>query len=125
MKIAVAVNSPSVNSEISDVFGRSDYFVLWDTQSISKEIIYNPFSKTFDEAGIQSAQLLIEIGADAVLIRKIGLNAQRIFDSAGTKIFLCPCEKPETVFKLFIDNKLEIYKSAEDNYKLNNQTEIE
>lgn len=106
MKIAAAVCGTFSNAVISDLFGKSDYFFLSDTENNTEEIICNPFSKTFDGDGIQAAHLLVEKGIDVLLSDKIGLNARRIFNSAGIQIYRCTRESPETAIKSFIENRL-------------------
>ena len=107
-KIAVAVEKPDPLSMISEVFGRSNYFVLSDEKKSAEEIIINPFAKTFGGAGIQTAQLLVENNVDVLIISRIGINPMRILNSAGVKIFICIRENARTALRLYYKGKLKI-----------------
>lgn len=87
MNIAVAIQKPEIHSAVSKGFGKSEYFLFFDSQSNSKRIVRNPFLETFGGAGIQTAQLLIENNADAVIVNQIGWNAFIVLGSAGVKVF--------------------------------------
>lgn len=114
-KIAVAVERPDVQSVISEVFGRSDYFLLFDTVNNTEEIILNPFAKTFGGAGIQSAQLLVENNVDVLITNKIGANALRVLNSAGIKVYMCMRENAKTAVQLFNEGKLKTIETKDVN----------
>ncbi|MGD8781198.1 MAG: NifB/NifX family molybdenum-iron cluster-binding protein [Ignavibacteria bacterium] len=106
-KIAVAIKEPGMQSNLSDVFGRCSYFLLFDTANKTEKTLVNPFAKTFGGAGIQSAHLLIENNVDVLITGNIGINAQRILNSADIKIYKCSNENAKNAIRLFIEDKLD------------------
>lgn len=87
MLIAISVNKPELLAELSDMFGRSKYFVLHNSTNNESEFLLNPFSSELGDAGIQSAQFLIERKIDALITKDIGSNSLRLFKSANIKVY--------------------------------------
>jgi predicted Fe-Mo cluster-binding NifX family protein len=112
-KIAVGIEKPDPQSVISELFGRSKYFFLFDEKNNTEEIIANPFARTFGGAGIQTAQLLVENNVDVLITNQVGINAMRILNSAGTRVFVCIRENARTAVRLFYENKLKIIDKSE------------
>ena len=82
MKIAIAADSPDGN--ISPVFGRAPYFIIYDTDTDSKEVIKNPYVYAYGGAGIQAAQMIAEKGVSVVVSAGFpGPNASMILSQAG------------------------------------------
>ena len=106
MNIAVAIQKPEIHSAVSDSFGKSEYFLFFDTQSNRERIIRNPFLETLGGAGIQTAQLLIENNADAIIVNQIGWNAFSVLSSAGVKVFHFTGRTAEDAIKNFMEGKL-------------------
>ena len=106
MNIAVAIQKPEIHSAVSDSFGKSEYFLFFDTQSNRERIIRNPFLETLGGAGIQTAQLLIENNADAIIVNQIGWNAFSVLSSAGIKIFHFTGRTANEAIKYFTEGKL-------------------
>lgn len=106
MKIAVAIVIPERISPLSDVFGRSNYFLIYNTSDNSANILPNPFAKELGGAGIQSARFLIENEADVVIVKKIGINPFRFFKSANIKVYQCKEGNAIEAIRLFTDGKL-------------------
>ncbi|MBX3007324.1 MAG: NifB/NifX family molybdenum-iron cluster-binding protein [Melioribacteraceae bacterium] len=86
-KIAVAIEKPEKSSPISEIFGRSKFFLIHNTEDDSEEIISNPFANELGGVGIQSVRFLIEKNVDAVIVKKIGINPYRFFTSANIKVY--------------------------------------
>ena len=107
-KIAVGTEKPEAESLISELFGRSNYFILFDKKNNTEEIITNPFARTFGGAGIQAAQLLVEKNVDILITNQIGNNAMRILNSAGVKVFSCIRENARTAVGLLYEDKLKL-----------------
>ncbi len=87
MKVAVSISEPVITSPVSEIFGRSEYFLIYNDANEAETILHNPFEKTFGGAGIQTAQFLIENDVKYVVVKKIGTNAYRVFESAEIIVF--------------------------------------
>lgn len=105
-KVAVAIAKPEKVSPLSEVFGRSNYFLLYDTSDNSEEILPNPFVKELGGAGIQSARFLIENRVDVVIVKKIGMNPFRFLASANIKVYQCKEATADEAIQFFSEGKL-------------------
>lgn len=107
MIIALAVETDSFDSDLSDVFGRCKYLLVYNYEDQSKKIIQNPFAAAFDGAGIQTSQLLIENNCDVLIANNIGNQALIFLESVGIKVYKSPKEKVLNAIILFNEGKLE------------------
>jgi predicted Fe-Mo cluster-binding NifX family protein len=106
MKIAVAIVKPEKTSSLSDVFGRSNFFFLFNNSDNSEMILPNPFAKELGGAGIQSARFLIENEVDVVIVKKIGMNPFRFLTSANIKVYQCKEATADEAIRFFSEGKL-------------------
>ena len=77
MKIAICTVSGNLDSEISDVFGRSPYIIIVDVESgkiKNTEIIKNENDSQQGGVGITVAKLVAEKGANVVIAKNVGLS---------------------------------------------------
>jgi predicted Fe-Mo cluster-binding NifX family protein len=86
MKVCITSYGPTLDSKVQPIFGRCEYFIFVDPESMESEAEPNPYASASDEAGIESAKLVIDKGATAVLTSKVGSKAQQVLDAAGVKI---------------------------------------
>lgn len=107
MIIALAVENNNFDSVLSDVFSRCKYIIIYNSADYSKKIILNPFAATFDGAGIQTSQLLIENNCDVLITNKIGIQAFIFLDSVGIKVYKSHKNKASAVIELFNQGRLE------------------
>lgn len=107
MLIAISIKKPDQSSELSDAFGRSEYFLIYDSIKDTSEFTVNPFSSELGGAGIQSARFLIEKNIEAIITTYIGLNTLRFFKSLQIKVYQGTDHNADEAIKLFAENKLE------------------
>lgn len=106
MITAVAICKPEQSAPLSRLFGRSEFFLLFNKEDNSKSIIRNPYADTFGGAGIQTAQLLIENNIDAVIVKQIGIHALRILLAADVKVFTTNVKNVSEALKLYMQGSL-------------------
>jgi len=87
MKICVTSEGNSLDSKVDPRFGRSQYFIIVDTDTLQFEPIQNPNIEIMGGAGIQSAQLVASKQIKAVLTGNVGPNAFQTLQAAGIDIF--------------------------------------
>lgn len=87
MNIVVTSTGPSLESEICPRFGRADYFIIVNPESLEFKAVGNPNKKAVGGAGIQSSQIIINHDAQAVLSGRVGMNAFRVLESAGIAVY--------------------------------------
>jgi len=88
MKYAVPVREQSVETQVDSRFGRAQLFALYD--SVSGECSWHPNTQNFQAAqgaGVQSAQNVVNLGAEAVITGHCGPKAFRVFQAAGVRIY--------------------------------------
>jgi predicted Fe-Mo cluster-binding NifX family protein len=86
MKIAVSSTGPDIESRVDPRFGRCQYFVMVDSDTMAPEVLENPNISASGGAGIQSAQVVAEHGAQIVLTGNCGPNAYQTLQAAGIAV---------------------------------------
>mgnify|MGYP005870474003 CR=1 FL=1 len=87
MKICITSGGSSLDSSVDPRFGRCPYFIIYDTDSDTFEAIENTSRQAMGGAGIQSGQLIISKGVEAVLSGNFGPNAFRVLQTANIKTY--------------------------------------
>ncbi len=87
MKIAITSTGQTLDSQVDPRFGRAAYFIIVDTGSMEFKTIENQNINAGGGAGINSAKVVIDAQAKAVLTGNCGPNAQRTLSAAGVKLY--------------------------------------
>jgi predicted Fe-Mo cluster-binding NifX family protein len=87
MKIAITAKSNILGSDIDPRFGRCNYFLIIDTNTMYCKSIFNESAMASGGAGIQAAQTIAKTGVEAVVTGNMGPNAFRTLSAAGIKVF--------------------------------------
>ena len=93
MKIAITAHGPGIHYQVSQQFGRCEYFAVYNNESnnfIFKSNILNILEK--HGVGIKAVQILTNAGVEVLITGHCGPNA----------------------FKMLYDNKIKIYAGAFD-----------
>ena len=78
MKIAISSTGKNLNSNVSDVFGRSPYFIIVEIENkkiVKVETIQNISTKQMGGVGISVAQMVAEKDATIVITGNAGPRA--------------------------------------------------
>ncbi len=89
MKIAIATNKGGLEDNISPTFGRCPTYTITEATKeniTTSEVIENKFAAEMGGAGIQAAQFIVNLGADAAISGNFGPNAAAILTNAGVKM---------------------------------------
>ena len=87
MRIAITAKSNILESDIDPRFGRCNYFLIVDTDTMNFNSISNESAKASGGAGIQAAQNIAKTGVKIVLTGNIGPNAFQTLTADGIKVF--------------------------------------
>jgi len=88
MKIAVTSTGPNLDAPVDPRFGRAQYILIVDLESMAVEPIENPSVQASGGAGVQTAQMVAATGAQAVLTGNVGPNAYHALSAAGMKVYV-------------------------------------
>ena len=86
MNICVTSKGQTLDSPVDPRFGRCDYFIFIDTETLTFKSVDNPYAEHFGGAGVQAGQFMALKGVKAVLTGNIGPNAFEILNKAGIEI---------------------------------------
>jgi predicted Fe-Mo cluster-binding NifX family protein len=86
MKIAVSAMAPAMDADIDPRFGRCQYYIIIDTETMQFEGIENSSAIASGGAGISAAQMIVDKGVEAVITGNCGPNAHQVLSAAGIKI---------------------------------------
>jgi len=113
MKILITAKGKQISDEVDPRFGRAKFFVLVDTDT--NEVTAHDNSQNLNAAqgaGIQAAQSVTQLGAEAVISGNVGPNAFQTLNAAGIKMYLCPQATVEEAVRKFKAGELKEVASA-------------
>jgi predicted Fe-Mo cluster-binding NifX family protein len=87
VKIAITSSGPTLDSQVDPRFGRAQYLLIVNTETLDLEAIENPNVTAGGGAGVQAAQMVVSRGAEAVLTGNCGPNAYRTLSAADIEIY--------------------------------------
>jgi predicted Fe-Mo cluster-binding NifX family protein len=86
MKIAISATGLDLNAEVDPRFGRCQYFIIVDPQSMESEALDNSNAMAAGGAGISTAQMIASKGVEVVLTGNCGPNAYQTLSAAGIQV---------------------------------------
>jgi predicted Fe-Mo cluster-binding NifX family protein len=87
MKIAITSQGDQLDSQVDPRFGRAQYILVVDTETLAFKAIDNNKNKNaFKGAGIQAAAMISDSGAEVLLTGFCGPNAFKTLEGAGIKV---------------------------------------
>jgi predicted Fe-Mo cluster-binding NifX family protein len=86
MKIAISSTGSTLDDEVDPRFGRCQYFIIADLETMETESLNNANVMAAGGAGISTAQMIVNKGIGAVLTGNCGPNAYQVLSAAGVQI---------------------------------------
>ena len=86
MKVAVSAIGTDLDAPVDIRFGRCQYFIIVDSDTLEFEAIKNPNIGLMSRAGIQSGKMMADRGVQAILTGEIGPNAFQMLSAAGIQV---------------------------------------
>jgi len=107
MKIAVTSTGNTLDSPIDPRFGRCQFFVFVDPETMEFEATENQAMMAAGGAGPQAAQFIANKGAEAVVTGNVGPNATSSLAAAGIKVFAGARGTVKETISLFKNSQLQ------------------
>lgn len=108
MKIGIPVDENKNETSVCISFGRTPYFLIYDTEEKTNIFIDNAAAASQGGAGIKAAQVLVDSKVDAVLTPRCGENAANVLKAANIKIYKTTDTSLEKTLEDFQAGKLEL-----------------
>ena len=86
MKLCITTEEPDIHAFISDDFGHSPFFIIYDTDNGSWEAFPNQAGEAAEGAGIAAAEQVISLEADVVLTGHVGMHGSKKLNSRNIRI---------------------------------------
>jgi predicted Fe-Mo cluster-binding NifX family protein len=86
MRICVTATGSDLNAQVDPRFGRCQYFVFVDSDTMAFEAMPNQAIAAPGGAGIQAAQAVVNKGVEVLISGNIGPNAFQVLSAAGVKV---------------------------------------
>ncbi len=87
MIIALPVDENKLESTICISFGRTPYFLIYDTETDTHIFIENLAADSQGGAGIKAAQTIVDQKIGALITPRCGENAAEVCSEAGVKLY--------------------------------------
>ncbi len=108
MKIAIPVDEKTLSSNVCVSFGRTPYFLIYDTETKESIFIENSAAASTGGAGIKAAQTIVDNEANALLTPRCGQNAADVIKSADIKMFKTISASVKDNIDAFINGELSL-----------------
>ena len=106
MKIAIPVEDKTLESNVCASFGRTPFFLIYDTETKESIFIDNSAAESIGGAGIKAAQIIVDNKSNALLTPRCGQNAADVIKSADIRIFKTTLASVKDNIAAYISGKL-------------------
>jgi predicted Fe-Mo cluster-binding NifX family protein len=106
MKIGISAMEPSLEANVDPRFGRCQYFVVVDPDTMQFEILENSSAASSGGAGISTAQMITGKEVNVVLTGNCGPNAYQVLSSAGIQVVTGVSGKVKDAVEAYKSGKL-------------------
>ena len=114
MKIAISSTGRDLNSNLDPRFGRAEYFIIVDPETMDFEVVENSQNFNLPQgAGIQAGKTIADNQVDALITGHCGPKAFRVLQSAGVKIMTGASGKVADVIEQFKNGELDTATGAD------------
>ncbi|MFP4655737.1 MAG: NifB/NifX family molybdenum-iron cluster-binding protein [Methanohalobium sp.] len=86
MIIGVTATGNNLNDSMDPKFGRSQYFVIVDSETMEFDSFENPGVSASGGAGIQAAQAIADRNVDVLITGNVGPKAFSVLSKANIKV---------------------------------------
>lgn len=114
MRIVFTTSGVDLSSPLDNRFGRAPKFISYDLETESFEVVNNEQNLNAAQgAGIQSAETVARLGAEAIVTGHCGPKAFRVLQAARIRVFTTNAGTVAEALELYRAGKLTEAKSAD------------
>jgi predicted Fe-Mo cluster-binding NifX family protein len=106
MIISIPIDEKSINSNISDNFGRANFFLIYNDEAKEYDFFKNTAVNSQGGAGIEAAQILVDKNINILITPRCGNNAAKVLESGDVDIYKSISKSIEDNLNNFKENKL-------------------
>lgn len=106
MKIAIPVDEKNIETNVCVSFGRTPYFLIFDTETKQSTFFDNSAAASTGGAGIKAAQMIVDQKVNALLTPRCGENAANVLKAADVEIYKTTTAPAKENIDAFIAGKL-------------------
>ncbi len=106
MKVAVTSTGQSLDSSVDPRFGRCQYFVMVDTDTMAAVAVPNAGSEATGGAGMRAAQIIQNEGVSCVITGNVGPNAMTVLKAAGLEVRIGAVGSAREAVEAYLGGKL-------------------
>ena len=108
MIVTIPVDGNNMSSCINKSFGRTPYFLVYNTETQQKFFVENSAASSPGGAGIQASQFVVDQKTDVVIAPMLGKNAADVLQGAGLKLYMASGCSIQGNIKELLEGKLEL-----------------
>ena len=86
MKIAISATGGSLNAQVAQSFGRCEYFIIVDSDTMKFEPVSNPSTSMMGGAGPAAAKVINDKNSKVLLTGVVGPNAENVLKQYGIEV---------------------------------------
>ncbi len=108
MKIAIPVEDKNIETKVCPSFGRTPYYLIYNTDTKESVFIDNSVAASQGGAGVKAAQMIEDSQVSALLTPRCGENAAEVIHAADIKIYKTIAPSALENINAFNDGKLAV-----------------
>ncbi|MEJ5308573.1 MAG: NifB/NifX family molybdenum-iron cluster-binding protein [Anaerolineae bacterium] len=116
MRVVIPANGANLDAPTSPIFGRSQYFILVDPETLAFEALPNPALDAPGGAGVQAAQTVLQYGVGAVIAPSLGPNAFRVIRAADIPAYRMEGATVREVLAAYNAGQLPLLETLDDDH---------
>ena len=109
MKIVIPVNEKDIELNICEFFGRTKFFLIYNSETKEYEFVFNVAKDSQGGAGIKAAQQLIDLDVDVIIATQLGNNVVDMFKNSNIDVYKGVKDSIKVNVLKFLNNELEKY----------------
>jgi len=106
MKVVITTEGSTMEDRVDPRFGRCRKFLLADTENEDVQAVPNDAVALGGGAGIQAAQNVVDMGAQAVITGQLGPKAAQAIQAGGTPVYVGASGTAREALKSFKEGRL-------------------